>query len=419
MAIKGLKRAGQTPGLARAGVIRLGYKARKCQNKKCGRITEPLDVGPTCPACGQPLPDTTFPREAAHFVLADAPDVAEALGTDSPTELRVYFPFDEVDRVFPSYMQLWAASALRCRGDGEHILYAINPITGRVTVKDGIVQEAFSEDKRDFEPGEVLACPGLERNLYTKCAHCKPNAMLIVMLRDIPRLAYYQISTTSIHNIISLTDQLDYVREQVRKLTGEPRIAGVPFILRRVEKTISAPKTDRQGNQVGRQRVKKFFLELEIEPEWIARMVRGVSRLADPLRGFAGALPAPAKAAEADEPLAVAAMPASHFTEPPQWEPRPNDDDAIEGDWSIEMPEDPPPADDLPPQVTSGSGWANIEDFLFQLSIDFKLDEEAARAKMKELGYKTWPTNGNAAAKSIEMYMAVRAAVNAPVQGSF
>lgn len=334
MAIKGLKRTGQTPGLARAGVIRLGYKARKC---KCGRITEPLDNGPTCPACNATLPDTSFPREAGHFILVDAPDVAEALGTNAPTELRVYFPFDEVDRVFPSYMQLWATSALRCRGDGEHILYAINPITGRVTVKDGVVQEAFSEEKRDFEPGEVLACPGLDRNLYAKCANCKPNAMLIVMLRDVPRLAYYQISTTSIHNIVSLTDQLEYVREQVAKLTGEARIAGVPFILRRVEKTISAPKTDRHGNPTGRQRVKKFFLELEIEPEWIARMVRGISRLADPLRGVA-ALPAPLAVPAEAESLPVASMPASHYSEPPRWEPCPDDDDAIEGEFADEEP---------------------------------------------------------------------------------
>jgi hypothetical protein len=411
MAIKGLKRAGQTPGLARAGVIRLGYKARKC---KCGRITEPLDSGPTCPSCGGTLPENSFPREAPHFILGDAPDVAEALGETAPTELKIYFPFDEIDRVFPSYMQLWATSALRCRGDGEHILYAINPTTGRVTVKDGVVQEAFSEERRDFEPGEVLACPGLDRNLYAKCQQCKPNAMLVIMLRDVPRLAYYQISTTSIHNIISLTDQLDYVREQVQKLTGEPRIAGVPFILRRVEKTISAPKTDRQGNQTGRQRVKKHFLELEIEPEWIARMVRGISRLADPLRGDTLALPAPATEPAA---LPVATMPASHFTEPPQWEPRP-DDEAAEGEWWAEdddahedIADETPPAGDLPEAVASGKGWKSMDDFLFQLSLDFKLDEAAAKTKLKELGFTGWPANGGAAARSIEMYNAVATAV--------
>ena len=422
MAIKGLQRIGQTPGLARAGVIRLGYKARKCA---CGRITEPLDTGPACPACGKTLPDTSFPREAPHFILTDAPGVAEALGTNAPTELNVYFPFDEVDRVFPSYMHLWATSALRCRGDGEHILYAINPTTGRVTVKDGVVQEAFTEDKRDFQPGEVLACPGLERNLYTKCAHCKPNAMLVIMLRDVPRLAYYQISTTSIHNIIDLTDQLEYVREQVRKLTGEPRIAGVPFILRRVEKTISAPKTDRQGNQTGRQRVKKYFLELEIEPEWIARMVRGISRLADPLRGAALSLPAP-EALPAVVPMT--AIPASHYTDPPQWEPRPDDtDDVTEGDWwaaddtteaatqrdaAIERNQAEAAGQvvdtNLPLQITNGTGWPKLDDFLFQLSLDFKLSETNAKAKLRELGFASWPGNGAAAPASIKMYLAVR-----------
>lgn len=421
MAIKGLQRTGQTPGLARAGVIRLGYKARKCT---CGRITEPLDAGPACPACGKTLPDTSFPREAPHFILTDAPGVAEALGTNAPTELKIYFPFDEVDRVFPSYMHLWATSALRCRGDGETILYAINPQTGRVIVKDGIVQEAFSEERRDFQPGEVLACPGLSRDLYAKCQQCKPNAMVVLMLRDVPRLAYYQISTTSIHNIIDLTEQLEYVRTQVEKLTGQPRIAGVPFILRRVEKTISAPKTDRQGNQTGRQRVKKFFLELEIEPEWITRMVRGISRLADPLRGHTLALPAPTEAAE---PLPVASMPASHYTEPPQWEPRPDDaDEATEGEWwdaadtaeaapvETEATTQSAGLSNLPLQVANGTGWPKLDDFLFQLSIDFKLSETEAKAKLKELGFASWPGNGAAAPASIKMYLAVRDSLSQP-----
>jgi hypothetical protein len=167
MPIKGLQKNGQTPGLARAGVIRLGYKARKCT--KCARITEPLDNGPTCPKCSTVLPtDKSFPRESPFFILHDAPGVAEAINNPTPTEIKVFFPFDEVDRVFPNYMQLWSASSLLCRGDGEVIVHAINPQTGRATVRDGVVLEEFSEAKRTFVLGEVLACPGLDRNLYPK-----------------------------------------------------------------------------------------------------------------------------------------------------------------------------------------------------------------------------------------------------------
>jgi hypothetical protein len=136
MPIKGLNNGGSAaPGLARAGVIRLGYKAKKC---KCGRITEAGDAGPACLACNAALPETTFPRESSHFILTDAPGLAETLGTDAPASLNVFFPFDEVDRVFPNYMQHWSASSLVCRGDGETIVYAINPQSGRAIAKDGI-----------------------------------------------------------------------------------------------------------------------------------------------------------------------------------------------------------------------------------------------------------------------------------------
>jgi len=408
MPIKGLLRTGQTPGLARAGVIRLGYKAKKCS---CGRITEPPDSGPTCPACGARLPDNSFPREAPYFILTDAPGLAGALNTATPTALNVFFPFDEVDRVFPNYMQYWSASSLVCRGDGEQIVYAINPQTGRATVKDGVAQEAFTEGGRKFEPGQALACPGLERNLYPKCQHCKPNAMLIVMLRDVPRLAYYQISTTSIHNIVDLTQQLDYVREQVAKLTGQPRIAGVPFILRRVKRSVSVPNLDKDGqlkkDRNGKllppkQRTDKYFLELEIEPEWIAKMVRGIARLADPERAV-GLLPA---TIPTPPPPA-----ATHFAEPPAWDPRPDDEpetEVVEGEVIV-MPAEPEPEPPLPANVAAG--FKSMDDFLYQLKLDFQLSEAAARAKLRELGYTGWPQNGEAREKSIEMYRAVRRAV--------
>lgn len=340
MPIKNLTRHNQTPGLARAGVIRLGYKARKCQHKKCGHISGPLETGPTCAKCGQALPDSTFPRESAHFILSDAPGVAQAIGTETPTELQVYFPFDEVEAIFPHYMQLWAASALRCRGDGENILHAIDPTTGRAIVHDGIALADFSEGGRQFVAGEVMRCPGLNRDLYPKCQHCKPGAILVVMLRKVPRLAYFQITTTSINNILNLADQLTYVRSQVQRLTGQARLTGVPFILRRVKKSVSVPNLDRDGKPkivngkpLPRQRIDKYFLELEIEPEWIVKLVQAQARLADPLGQVAGALPAL---------VTESAPPAARYDEPLQWEPRPefDDDDApIEG----ELVEDEPP----------------------------------------------------------------------------
>ncbi len=325
MAIKGLNRKNRvTPGLARAGVIRLGYKAKKCKAKACGQIIETSIE--TCPHCNGLDFGNSFPREAPHFILKDAPGLAEALGTPTPTELNIYFPFDGVDKVFPHYMQMWQARALVCRGDGEKIIHAIDSTSGRVVIKDGLalVNQTGKSPHNQYNAGDPMPCPGIERNLYPACQNCKPNAMLIVSLQDVPRLAYYQISTTSIQNILNLPEQIHYVRNCIEKITGTPRIAGIPFILRRVKRTTNAPKTNKKRTQIGTQRVEKYFLELEIQPEWMAKLMMAQRQMADPMQGLQ-ALPEPDQTARYTNPPA-------RYTDPPTWEPRDYEDEPINGD---------------------------------------------------------------------------------------
>lgn len=284
-----------TPGLPRAGVIRLGYKVETGKKDKNGN-----------PAFR--------PVEADHFVLTDAPGVAEAVGTDKPTELKVFFPFDDINLVFPAYMQQWQASALVCRGDGEHITYAIDPTTGKQKIRDGLALMDFAEGQKSYKTGQAMPCPGPERGLYSKCQFCKPNAMLIVLLRDVPRLAYWQISTTSIHNIVDLTKQLNTVKETIGQIIGTPRLTGVPFILKRVKRCVSTPKKDG-----GRQRLEKWFLQLEIEAEWVMRMLTAQRRLADPMARFALTSGQPQE--DIIEPEPIAAKAPFGFSDPPRWEP--------------------------------------------------------------------------------------------------
>lgn len=322
------------PGLPRAGVIRLGYKVKKC--KACNRVSKAkLD---TCQNCGKSIKDyPSYPVEANHFVLDDAPGVADVIKETEPVELKIFFPFDDVNLVFPNFMQFWQASSLVCRGDGEQILYAIETSTGRVKVRDGIALNDFIESREEIKAGQVMPCPGPDRNRYPKCQNCKPNAMLIVLLRDVPRLAYWQISTTSIHNIVDLTKQLNMIKATIGHLTGTERLTGVPFILKRVKRTISVPK----GKDSGRQRVEKWFIQLEIEPDWVMRMMTAQRRLADPMARFAlgpGTQQPTQPAIDIIDPGQVAPKALSGFADPPEWEPYPAEDIDFE-----EEPEEPAP----------------------------------------------------------------------------
>lgn len=53
-------------------------------------------------------------------------------------------------------------------------------------------------------------------------------------------------------------------------------------------------------------------------------------------------------------------------------------------------------------------GWTNLEDFLYDLHIEFGLSEDEAKKTLKILGYTGFPQNGGTRRKSMEMYEAVR-----------
>lgn len=231
-----------------------------------------------------------------------------------------------------------------------------------------------------------MACPGIDRNLYPKCKNCKPNAMLIVLLRDVPRLAYYQIATTSIHNIVELTQQLNTCLDNLEKITGKRRLTGVPFILKRLSREISVPKP----NGDGRMRMKKYLLQLEIDSQWVMNLFAAQRQLADP--GTRLTLPTPLP------PVKIELPDAPQNIEPPVWEAPP--EDAVIIDEAVEEAEAPLPSE---------PGFATLEELLYQLYLDFGLQEPEARAKLKKLGFSGFPKNGEARAKSAQMYAAVKA----------
>lgn len=329
MPIKDLQHK-EKPGLARAGVIRLGYKVKKC--KDCKAVN--LATNSKCQGCGKSnfpkrkvgndFVEITYPSPADHFVLTDAPGVTEAIGNPKPKELRIYFPFDEIDYNFPSFHQYWVASALVCRGDGENIVYGIDPQKGDVIVRDGVALREFESSTSDggikFKAGSQIACPGIKHDLYKKCEHCKPNAMLIVLLRDVPRLAYYQIATTSIHNIVNLTEQMAYIKHNIGKLQG------VPFILKLEPRMISVPK-----NGGGRMRTEKYLLSLEVDPEWMQRLQMAQSQLADPMRRvqIEASIPDDEDIIDLEPAKTISPQqPPPYSVEPPVWFPPNGGDDS-------------------------------------------------------------------------------------------
>lgn len=236
--------------LIRLGIIRLGIK------KKSSKGVE-------------------YPAQADHFVLKDAPEIATVYG-DEPRELDVMLPYPDVERNFTAFYQVWAGGVLVCQGDGEYVRYAtpftssINQKSGRTSVKNapgdtqvsnGMACTDFDWNGSHFDQGAEVPCSGGAKDLYSHCAACKLSSMLKVMMVDprLFRMGYYQISTGSTRNYDTIMGTLEAMPAD--------RLNGIPFKLRMVEEQTTFQDTDGK-----RKKTKKWFLQLEPDPELVRKL---------------------------------------------------------------------------------------------------------------------------------------------------
>lgn len=284
--------------LARAGTIRLGHKEKR--KTKDGREYE-------------------YPVQDDHFVLTDAPEIAEVYGVE-PTTLDIMLPFSDIERNFDAHYTVWAGGVLVCKGNGEFVEFAapmnvtkkagkngketthVYNASGDTLVVDGVAQSSFDWGDEHFDSGDTVPCPGAAAGMYPQCASCKISAILKMLMADprLFRLSYYQLATGSGSNYDNILGALELIRgDSVDPITGEKRygtrpVSGVPFKLSLVKRQITY--TDDTGK---RSKTEKFFLQLEPSPDYVRAALTSTARSAF---GFnQPQLPAPDPILEDDE----------------------------------------------------------------------------------------------------------------------
>ena len=247
---------GVQPRFERLGKIRLGVRVPVIDPKTGRPKTRKLPDGA--------VEQITRPQATGYFVVP--PEVAGAIGEEKPKRLRIFFPFDDIDRCFDAWHKLYGFGGLKCQGDGEVVVYAVRD-DGTVLSRDGVALVDFRENEHTFKRGDIVPCSGFGQILYPKCAGCRPVAHLRVMIDKIPRLGYWQITTGSKNSILNVHGALTWVKEWFGHLRG------VAFVLELREEEISCPIEDGKG---GRKRIsqKKYILHLEPEPEWVEAFVK-------------------------------------------------------------------------------------------------------------------------------------------------
>jgi len=205
----------------------------------------------------------------------------------TPRLLNVLIPFDDLDRVWEAWNEAYVTGALvhRCNrnprtGEG-FVHYAIDPATGRPLVYGGL-----STDTGERVPcqGVAMTCKGGQMVPYLagkkqEPIKCSQEGRLRVIIKELARLAYLTLHTTSINDIYHLDEQLRGI-----KRTGGGRLAGMPLVIRRRLEYISTP-----GEGGKRVRRKSWLLSIEPDGDWVRAKIETMKKASYP------ALSAPAE----------------------------------------------------------------------------------------------------------------------------
>lgn len=181
---------------------------------------------------------------------ADAVQHFSAVYGNEPKQVNIYLPFDTVDENFQTWQEEYSAGGLKHRCDGETCVIWQKP--------DGTYSQ------------EPKPCPG----------NCKAVGRLNVIIPELARLAYVTAETHSVHDILTLTDNLQ------ASLALRGSLTGIPFVLSRRPKEISM--ADKDGK---RKRFTKYLLFLEPHPDWVRVQLAAMRHNALTFAGAGLALP--------------------------------------------------------------------------------------------------------------------------------
>lgn len=175
---------------------------------------------------------------------------------EKPTDINIYFPFDQIERMWDAWLEAYTANRMVARSDGAMITYQVNPSTGEVIVQNGY----------NIKTGEVaLYTPGMPAgtDYQGKPIPFSPVGRLRVIVPELQRAAYMLLITGSFRDIDNISQQL-----LAFKTLNKGIISGIPFTLRRRPQWIQVPLND--GTK---QRVKKWMVSIEAAPDWVQAQI--------------------------------------------------------------------------------------------------------------------------------------------------
>lgn len=253
MAIKGLTDRGLS--FPQIGNVRKGGKKEKRTDKN-GREYE---------IQGKDL--TYFRVEFDEKEAQSAALFLEKYG-NQPTEINFVFPFNEIERCWEAWLEAYTAGRMVARSDGEYFTYWLGD-KGEVKVLGGVDENGAKVPHTEIVGKDYKGNP----------VKMRPVGRLRIVIPELQRLAYLVVHTTSKHDIINISEQL----EGIKTINGG-RLVGIPLVLRRRPRMISTPDPSDKSKRMRRE---KWLLSIEADPEWVKAKLMEVKRAALPGNGLA------------------------------------------------------------------------------------------------------------------------------------
>lgn len=155
---------------------------------------------------------TDYPTNVDYFVV---PKEVSAVFGDNPRELRIMFPLNTREEVFPQSWKMYGSnSGLKCQGDGECGTY-------------------YDVKEKEYKERDCAAngCPNA-KSKNNPAGQCLPTGVLSFVIPEVSIAGIYQIVTHSAWNsFVDINTMLDIVMGMVG------RIVQVPLILYREDTT--------------------------------------------------------------------------------------------------------------------------------------------------------------------------------------
>ena len=189
--------------------------------------------------------DKAFGPDLDHFrFTSDDPAVVEAFVSaygNEPRLINVFIPHACPADAFQTWAEIWSATGLVHRCDGQNMTVWL--------------------DNGKYQRGSKPCPGGHEKNDYLNDAVGRLD-VIIPELVMAGHVGYITLETHSKHDLLNIMAVLQAASDE-----GRRDLRGIPFVLRRVQESVSTPGF---GTQAGRRsRVDKWLVRLEPHPDWV------------------------------------------------------------------------------------------------------------------------------------------------------